>query len=94
MSPYSNTPSIPLSSVCRSPKHSEQRILVVIQGAFERILHLCTSVLADGGRVMDEGNSASGKRQDGPLVSEGLRVLTLCSKRLPASAYDSVKSMT
>jgi magnesium-transporting ATPase (P-type) len=72
-----------LSSVCRSPKHSEQRILVVIKGAFECILHLCTSILADGGRVMDEDSSASLKRQYGSLASEGFRVLTLVWNAFP-----------
>ena len=65
-------------------------ILVVMKGAFERAYDRCTSILVNGRPIESKDNNAITKHYD-ELASQGLRVLTLCSKRLPAGT--DVKSM-
>lgn len=71
---------------------SEDEILVVMKGAFERVYDRCTSILVNGRAVEQADSAAIGKHYDG-LASQGLRVLTLCCKRLPLADADKVKAM-
>ena len=73
--------------------NEESYILVVTKGAFERVFERCTSILADQGRVMKQQDSEAVNKQYESLASQGLRVLTLCSKRLPKGDAEKVKSM-
>jgi Na+-exporting ATPase len=66
----------------------EPYVLVLMKGAFERVFDRCTSILADDHktRKIDSGDNER-------LASDGLRVLTMCSKRLPASAAAGLKEL-
>lgn len=84
-----------MAYMCKPRKSGESPyILVVMKGAFERVFERCTDVLADNGREIEKSDSDAIMQQYEGLAAEGLRVLTLCSKRLPASDADKVKNMT
>lgn len=76
-----------------TPQEGEKYILVVMKGAFERVFERSVSILADNGREVTKDDAHIITQQHESLASEGLRVLTLCSKRLPASDADKVKAM-
>lgn len=74
-------------------QNAEPHVLVVMKGAFERVYEKCSSVLVNQGRPVEDADAdAIGKHYDN-LASQGLRVLTLCSKRLPLSEAHNIKGM-
>lgn len=80
-----------MAYIC-TPAKGEPFVLVVMKGAFERVFDRCTSILLEGRAVTSSDQEAVMKHYES-LASEGLRVLTLCAKRLPMSQLDAVKSM-
>lgn len=81
-----------MAYIC-TPKQGESYILVVMKGAFERVYERCVSILANSDRAIMKTDNAIIERHYEDLASQGLRVLTLCSKRLPLSDLDDVKNM-
>lgn len=74
----------------------EPYIVVFMKGAFERVFDRCTSILADDQKTRDigKGDNEAIQIHYERLASEGLRVLTMCSKRLPASDASTLKELT
>lgn len=73
----------------------EPYVLVLMKGAFERVFDRCTSILADENktRKIDSGDNEAIQIHYERLASDGLRVLTMCSKRLPASDAATIKEL-
>ena len=80
-----------MAYIC-SPRDGKPFILVVMKGAFERVFDRCTSILMEGREVTSSDMAAVMKHYEG-LASEGLRVLTMCAKRLPIDQLEAVKTM-
>jgi Na+-exporting ATPase len=73
----------------------EPYVLVLMKGAFERVFDRCTSILADENktRKIESGHNEAIQIHYERLASDGLRVLTMCSKRLPASDAATLKEL-
>jgi len=80
-----------MAYVC-TPSEGKPYILVVMKGAFERVFDRCTNILLDG-RAVTASDMDSVMHHYESLASEGLRVLTMCAKRLPINMLESVKTM-
>ena len=73
----------------------EPYVLVLMKGAFERVFDRCTRILADNQktREISSGDNDAIQIHYERLASDGLRVLTMCSKRLPASEASTLKEL-
>lgn len=71
----------------------EPYILVLMKGAFERVFDRCTSLLAEGGRPLEKSDAEQVQAHYDSLASDGLRVLSMCSKRLPLDQTQAVREM-
>ncbi|KAJ9104970.1 hypothetical protein QFC19_003767 [Naganishia cerealis] len=69
-------------------------VLVLMKGAFERVFDRCTTLLAEGGRALEKTDVEQIQAQYDQLASDGLRVLTMCSKRLSHDQIQAVKEMS
>jgi P-type Na+/K+ transporter len=70
-----------------------REVVVYVKGAVERILDRCTHVgLNEGGTALTPQLKSDFLRRMDVLAGEGLRVLCLAGKRLPASAREGIKS--
>jgi Na+-exporting ATPase len=78
-----------------TPANKEEKgyLLVVTKGAFERVFERCTGILALNGRDVSANDTDDVNKQYESLASQGLRVLTMCSKRLPLTDLEHVKTM-
>jgi len=88
-----------MAYICRpaaGDSESKPYVLVLMKGAFERVFDRCTSVLADDerSRPIEKQDSERVQMHYERLASDGLRVLTMCSKRLPIDQADTVKDLT
>ncbi|KAJ9123082.1 hypothetical protein QFC22_001272 [Naganishia vaughanmartiniae] len=85
-----------MAYICTPPTSSGEQpyVLVLMKGAFERVFDQCTTLLAEGGRALEKADADQIQCHYDRLASDGLRVLTMCSKRLPADQADAVKAMT
>ncbi|KAJ9124555.1 hypothetical protein QFC24_003347 [Naganishia onofrii] len=84
-----------MAYICTPPASSGEQpyVVVVMKGAFERVFDRCTTLLADGGRALEKSDAKQIQTHYDRLASDGLRVLTMCSKRLPADQADAIKAM-
>ncbi|KAL7419667.1 hypothetical protein Q5752_005581 [Cryptotrichosporon argae] len=71
---------------------SDAHVYCFLKGAVERVLEGCTSV-GQGDRALDDEAEADILRKMDALASQGLRVLALSSKRLPASAAGALAQL-
>lgn len=71
----------------------EPYVLVLMKGAFERVFDRCTTLLAEGGRPLEKSDVEQIQIHYDQLASDGLRVLSMCSKRLPLDQVQAVKEM-
>ncbi|EPQ29969.1 uncharacterized protein PFL1_02641 [Pseudozyma flocculosa PF-1] len=93
-----------MAYVCRPRASSsdEEHVLVVMKGAFERVFDRCTDILLDDGaaaagqsttRPITADDAAEIQAHYDRLASDGLRVLTLCAKRLPVGEAERVREL-
>lgn len=71
----------------------KSHILVVMKGAFERVIDCCDGILLSKNEDFDETKQTMIQQHYDRLASQGLRVLTLVGKVLPIEEAEKVKAM-
>lgn len=72
----------------------EPHCLVVTKGAFERVFERCTSIFyGKASRKIDGAMKDEIQKQYDTLAAQGLRVLTLCGKKVPKDQGESIRTM-
>ncbi|WVQ82803.1 potassium/sodium efflux P-type ATPase, fungal-type [Cryptococcus sp. DSM 104549] len=69
---------------------NESHVLCLLKGAVERVFERCVKVQ---GEPLTEARQAEIMDKVDALAAQGLRVLALCGKRVPAKMADEIKSM-